>query len=141
MLQHSLRQSYIDVHITEFSQSGFTATIMADGGYDLMLNQSSSVGGTMNIIQRFLTAEGNTNVAQFYSEHLEELYLQAIDAPDYEAMLHYYALIQQYIAEQVPMVPLVQQYLWAIGSANFSGAYLGNQNYTVHFTNARVVAR
>jgi len=138
VLQHSLGQSYFDVNITEWSQSGFTANIMADGGYDLMINGSSSVGGTMNIINRFFTTTGVSNPAFFHNEWLDSRYQDAMNSATYEEMIAIYAEIQQFLAYQVPYVPLVQQYLWAVGSSGFSGAYLGNQSYTVTFANARV---
>ena len=141
IIQHSLAQANIDVSITEWAQSGFSANIREDGGFDLYIQQSSSVGGILNIVQRFLTAQGPSNLPGYNDPEMEALFQSAIDAGTLEEMLHYYALIQQHLAYQVPVVPLVQQYLWTIGSADFFGVYLGNQNYTVDFTNSYVIER
>jgi peptide/nickel transport system substrate-binding protein len=139
ILQFSLSQANIDVHITEWAQSGFSANIREDGGYDLYVQQTSSVGGVMNIIQRFITTDGPSNIMYFSSDILDALYQNAIDAPTFDEMLNYFAQIQEYMAYNVPAVPLVQQFLWTIGSADFFGVSLGNQNYTVDFTRSYVI--
>jgi len=140
IVQHSLSQINIDVTIQEWAQSGFSANIREDGGFDLYIQQSSSVGGILNIVQRFLTAAGPSNLVGFNNPEMEALFQSAIDAGNLEDLLYYYALIQELLAYQVPVVPLVQQYLWTIGSADFFGVYLGNQNYTVDFSRSFVVA-
>ena len=139
MIQFSLSLINVDVVITEWAQSGFSANIREDGGFDLYIQQTSSVGGVLNIVQRFLTAGGPSNLKGYNSPRMEELFRNAIEAGTLEDMLSYYAQIQEHLAYEVPVVPLVQQYLWTIGSANFFDVHLGNQNYTVNFSNSFVI--
>jgi len=139
IIQHSLAQVDIDVHITEWAQSGFSANIREDGGFDLYVQQSSQSGGVLNIIQRFITADGDANLMQYNSPELEALFQSALDAASWDEMMYYYALIQQHIAYEVPLVPLIQQYLWVLGASNVGGINLSNQPNFVDFSNVFAV--
>lgn len=141
VVQNNLAQANINVIIQEWAQSSFSANIKADGKYDIYVQQTSSVGGVLNIAQRFLTSKGASNVMRYNSAKFDSLYDEAVKSPSIDAMYQKYAEMQQFIAEDVPAVPIVQTYLWCVGTSNFYGIDLGDQNYTVNFTGCYVIEK
>ena len=139
LVQNNLAQANIDVTIKEWAQSSFSSNIKADGGYDIYIQQTSSLGGVLNIVQRFLTTDGQSNVMRYSSSELDALYEEALNSKTMDELIVKYGGIQDYLAEDVPAVPVVQTYLWCVGTADFFGMDLGNQNYAVNFTGCYVI--
>ena len=76
----------------------------------------------------------------FYAnEEFDAKLAEAEACKTYDEMLAAYADLQQYIADNGPEVPLVQTYLWTIGTDKYFGADLGNQEYDVDFSYAYVL--
>lgn len=139
LVQNNLAQANIDVNIKEWAQSSFSANIKADGGYDIYIQQTSSLGGVLNIVQRFFTSEGQSNVMRYYSDALDSLYEEALSSITMDELNLKYGEIQDFLAEDVPAIPVVQTYLWCVGTSDFYGVDLGNQNYAVDFTGCYVI--
>ena len=57
----------------------------------------------------------------------------------FEEMLTKYADLQQYVAEEVPGVPICMANLFCIGTKNFYGVNLNAQAVDVDFTNCYVI--
>lgn len=141
LVQANLAQANIDVNVEEWAQSSFSSNIRKDGGYDIYIQQTSSLGGVLNIIQRFLVTDGPSNVMIYSSEELDSLYNEAVASKTMDELYGKYAEIQQFLAKDVPAVPIVQASLWCIGTSDFFGVDLGNQNYMVNFTNSYVIEK
>lgn len=139
IIQANLATVGINVDIREQAQSGFTANLRNDGQYDLFINKTSSTGGLLNIMSRFFET-GSTVSCMFYAnEEFDNMLHEAEACKTYDEMLEAYAQLQQYIADNGPEVPLCQTYLWSIGTSNYFGCDLGNQEYDVDFSYAYVV--
>lgn len=139
IIQANLAMVGINVDIREQAQSGFTANLRSDGQYDLFINKTSSTGGLLNIMSRFFET-GSTVSCMFYAnEEFDNMLHEAEACKTYDEMLTAYAQLQQYIADNGPAVPLCQTYLWSIGTANYFGCDLGNQEYDVDFSGAYVL--
>lgn len=139
IIQANLSMIGINVDIREQAQSGFTANLRSDGQYDLFINKTSSTGGLLNILSRFFKT-GSTVSCMFYAnEEFDAKLAEAEACKTYDEMLAAYADLQQYIADNGPEVPLVQTYLWTIGTDKYFGADLGNQEYDVDFSYAYVL--
>lgn len=139
IIQANLAMVGINVDIREQAQSGFTANLRSDGQYDLFINKTSSTGGLLNIMSRFFET-GSTVSCMFYAnEEFDNMLHEAEACKTYDEMLAAYAELQQYIADNGPAVPLCQTYLWSIGTSNYFGCDLGNQEYDVDFSGAYVL--
>lgn len=141
VVQNDLAQANINVTIQEWSQSSFSSNIKKDGKYDIYVQQTSSLGGILNIFQRFLTSSGASNVMRYSNAEFDGLYEEAVNASNIDELKKKYAEMQRFIAKDVPAVPVVQTYLWCIGTSNFFGVDLGNQNYFVDFSGCYVVEK
>lgn len=141
LVQNNLAQANIEVNVEEWAQTSFSSNIRKDGGYDIYIQQTSSLGGVLNIVQRFLVSNGPSNVMNYKSEELDNLYNEAVASKTMDELYAKYADIQEFLAKDVPAVPIVQTNLWAIGTSNFYGIDLGNQNYRVNFTNSFVIEK
>lgn len=141
LVQANLAMINIEVNVEEWAQSSFSSNIRKDGGYDIYIQQTSSLGGVLNIIQRFLVTDGPSNVMIYSSDELDNLYEEALASKTMDELYGKYAEIQQFIAKDVPAVPIVQASLWVIGNADFYGVELGDQNYMVNFTNCYVIEK
>lgn len=141
LVQNNLAKINVELNVEEWAQSSFSANIRKDGGYDIYIQQTSSLGGVLNIVQRFLVSNGASNVMNYSSEELDRLYNEAIASKTIEELYAKYADVQHFLAKDVPAIPIVQTYLWAIGTSNFYGIDLGNQNYRVNFTNSFVIEK
>lgn len=139
IIQANLAMVGINVEIREQAQSGFTSNLRSDGQYDLFINKTSSTGGLLNIMSRFFET-GSTVSCMFYAnEEFDNMLHEAQASKTYEEMQAAYEELQQYIADNGPEVPLCQTYLWSIGTANYFGCDLGNQEYDVDFSGAYVL--
>ena len=88
---------------------------------------------------RFFRTGGQSNVMNYTSPELDAMMDEAVQSKDLDEMAEKYAKVQQFLADDVPAVPLVDQYLWCVGTKNFYGVDLNNQYYYVDFTNCYVV--
>lgn len=139
IIQANLAAVNIDVEVSEFSNSGYSASLREDGKYDLYMQQSSTQGPIMNTVTRFFTSDGTSNLMNFKDTKFDGMVEDALKSKTLDEMESKYAEIQQYLADEVPAIPLIDQYLWAIGTKDFYGIDLGNQYYSVDFTNCVVV--
>lgn len=139
IVQADLAQAGIVVNIQEWAQSSFSSNIRKDGGYDMYVQQTSSTGGVLNIVNRFMSTGGASNVMNYSNPELDALIDEAAASKNLDELYEKYAEIQQLIAEEVPAVPIAQQYLWCAGTNDFYGVDLGNQNYSVDFSGCYVI--
>lgn len=139
IIQANLAAVNIDLTVSEFSQAGFSASLREDGKYDMYLQQSSSQGSILNIVQRFFSTGGQSNVMNYSNPELDAMMDEATRSKNLDEMAERYAEIQQVLADEVPAIPLIEQYLWCIGTKGFYGIDLNNQYYYVDFTNCVVV--
>ena len=137
-LQTSLNQSYFSVGVIEMSRTGFTAALSERRTWDIYLEETFSAGGVLNIVQNFLAHGASYNLSRYNSDALQALLASAADAASMDELMNRFALIQEYLAEHVPVIPLVQQYVWVVGRDNFFGVQLGSQSNAVCFAGAYV---
>lgn len=139
IIQANLSMINIDVTVEEFSDSGYSSHLREDGKYDMYMQQSSSTGGLLNIVERFLVTGGASNVMNFTNAELDELVKVAAASKNMDEMQENYALVQQKIAELIPCVPIAERYIWCIGTKNLYGVDLNNQQYYVNLSGCYVV--
>ena len=96
-------------------------------------------GSILNIVQRFFSTGGQSNVMNYSNPELDAMMDEATRSKNLDEMAERYAEIQQVLADEVPAIPLIEQYLWCIGTKGFYGIDLNNQYYYVDFTNCVVV--
>lgn len=139
IIQANLLEANIDVSVEEFSDSGYSSHLREDGKYDMYMQQSSSTGGMLNIVERFLVTGGASNVMNFTNTELDELVAKAASSKNMDEMRANYAEVQQKIADLIPCVPIAERYIWCIGTKNLYGVDLNNQQYYVDLSRSYVV--
>lgn len=140
VVQADLSVVGINVNIVEYAQSGFTSNLKSDpSAFDMYINATSSSGGVLNIMSRFFASTGNASAMYYNDPDFDAALAEAMKSTTYDELVAAYGGLQQYLAETVPGVALVQTYLWCIGSSSFYGVDLGTQTYEVDFTGACVI--
>lgn len=139
VMQASLAQVGINLEITEYAQTGFTKAIKEDNKYDLAINCTSQYGGIMTVMVEYLMTNAARSFMNYSNADFDAKLTEALASPNYEEMLAKYAELQQFVAEDVPAVPLCMANLFCIGTNNFYGVNLNAQAVDVDFTNCYVI--
>lgn len=139
IIQANLAMANIDVTVEEFSDSGYSSHLREDGKYDMYMQQSSSTGGLLNMVERFIVTGGPSNVMNFTNAELDEMVAKAASSKNMEEMQENYAEVQQKIADLIPCVPIAERYIWCLGTKNLYGVDLNNQQYYVDLSGSYVV--
>ncbi len=139
IIQANLLDAGINVVITEWAQSGFTAAILEDNKYDLAVNCTSQYGGIMTVLIEYLRSDATRSFMNYNNPEFDDLLDDALASSNFEEMLDKYADLQQYVADDVPGVPLCMANLFCIGSSNFGGVNLNAQAVDVDFTGCYVI--
>lgn len=139
VMQANLSQIGINLEIVEYAQTGFTAAIKEDNRYDLAVNCTSQYGGIITVMQEYLKTGANRSFMNYSDETFDAKLADTLSSANYEEMMTKYADLQQYVADEVPGVPVAMANLFCIGSSNFYGVNLNAQAVDVDFTNCCVV--
>ena len=139
VMQANLAQAGINLEITEYAQTGFTKAIKEDNKYDLAINCTSQYGGIMTVMVEYLMTNAARSFMNYSNPEFDAKLTDALASPNYEEMLTKYADLQQYVAEEVPGVPICMANLFCIGTKNFYGVNLNAQAVDVDFTNCYVI--
>ena len=140
VIQADLSMVGINVEIRELAQASFTANLTSEPeAYDMYVNATSSQGGVINIMERFFENGGSAAAMFYQNDDFDALISEVRQRSTYEELIEGFGELQDFIAEDVPAIGLVQTYLWCIGTNNFYGVDLGAQTYDVNFSYCYVV--
>jgi ABC-type transport system substrate-binding protein len=139
VLQYNLKNIGVTLDIQEWAQTGFTAAIKKDNGYDLAINVTSQYGGILTVMSEYLKTGATRTFMNYSNPEFDAKLDEALASPTYEVMLERYAALQQYVADEVPGVAVAMYNLFCVGSKNFYGVNLNAQAVDVDFTNCYVI--
>ena len=140
VIQADLSMAGIQVEIRELAQASFTANLTSEPkAYDMYVNATSSQGGVINIMERFFENGGSAAAMFYQNDDFDSLIGEVRQSSTYDELIQGFGELQDFIAEDIPAVALVQTYLWCIGTDDFYGADLGAQTYDVDFSYCYVV--
>lgn len=139
VMQSNLKDVGIELNITEYAQTGFTKAIKEDNKYDLAINCTSQYGGIMTVMVEYLMTNASRSFMNYSNAEFDAKLTEALGSANYEEMLTKYAELQQFVANEVPGVPLCMANLFCVGSSNFYGVNLNAQAVDVDFTGCYVI--
>ena len=138
-MQENLSAVGINLEITEYAQTGFTNAIKEDNQYDLAINCTSQYGGILTVMVEYLMTNAARSFMNYSNAEFDAMLEEALASSTYDEMLEKYAELQQFVADEVPAVPLCMANLFCVGSGNFYGVNLNAQAVDVDFTYCYVI--
>ncbi|MBR5236734.1 MAG: ABC transporter substrate-binding protein [Clostridia bacterium] len=127
-IQASLSQAGIKVNLRQIDTTNWAAFKAAREGYDLFVDYGSYRGALLYNFNRFLHRNGSVNFGGFVSDEYEALQNNVASQKEWEDMLKEFGVLQQWVAENVPLFPLVYTNQLLGKNINVSGGYLGSSN-------------
>ena len=128
VIQACLSEAGIDVTTRLIDGTNWTTFKAAQDGYDLFLDYASYRGALLYNYNRFLYRGGSSNVFGFESDEYEALQDRVSAQPNWEDMVSAFGDVQQWVADNVPLFPLVYNYMWIGKKPSVNGGYLGGSD-------------
>lgn len=128
VLQASLKSAGITVNLRQVDTTNWASFKMAREGYDLMVDYLSYSGALLNTYTRFLTRTGSANFYAYNSDEFEAM-LNKVDAQsNWDDMVKEFLNLQQWVADESPLIPLTYANQLLGRDANVGGGYLASTN-------------
>lgn len=128
VIQACLNKAGIEVTLRLIDGTNWTTFKAAQDGYDLFLDYASYRGALLYNYNRFLYRGGSSNVFGFASDEYEALQDKVSAQTNWEDMVKEFGNVQQWVADNVPLFPLVYNYIWIGKDVNVGGGYLGGSD-------------
>lgn len=128
VIQACLSKAGVEVTLRMIDGTNWTTFKAAQDGYDIFLDYASYRGALLYNFNRFLYRGGSSNVFGFASEEYEKLQDKVSAQTNWEDMVKEFGVLQQWVADNVPLFPLVYNYMWIGKDVNVGGGYLGGSD-------------
>jgi ABC-type transport system substrate-binding protein len=102
---------------------GWTEFKAAQEGYDVFLDYCAYQGALMHNFHRFFADGGSSNVYGYKNDEYEKLDKAVATAPTYEDQLKEFSVLQHWVAENLPNVPLFANNILGAAQADIEGLY------------------
>lgn len=128
VIQASLTRAGITVNLRQVDTTNWASFKAAREGYDLFVDYGSYRGALLYNFNRFLHRDGSVNFGGFVSDEYEALQNKVSEQTNWEDMLKEFGVLQQWVAENVPLFPMVYTNQLLGRNVNVGGGYLGSSN-------------
>ena len=128
VIQASLASAGIEVTLRLIDGTNWTTFKAAQDGYDMFLDYASYRGALLYNYNRFLYRGGSSNVFGFASEEYEALQDKVSAQTNWDDMVKSFGDVQQWVADNTPIFPLVYNYMWIGKKPTVEGGYLGGSD-------------
>ena len=128
VIQACLARAGIDVTLRLVDGTNWTSVKAAQEGYDLFLDYASYRGALLYNYNRFLYRGGSSNVFGFASAEYETLQDKVSAQTNWDDMVKEFGNVQQWVADNVPLFPLVYNNMLLAKDPNVAGGYLGGSD-------------
>lgn len=128
VIQACLSMAGVDVTLRLIDGTNWTTFKAAQDGYDLFLDYASYRGALLYNYNRFLYRGGSSNVFGFASDEYEALQDKVSAQNNWEDMVKAFGDVQQWVADNAPIFPLVYNYMWIGKKPTVGGGYLGGSD-------------
>lgn len=128
VIQACLNEAGVQVDLRLIDGTNWTTFKAAQDGYDLFLDYASYRGALLYNYNRFLYRGGSSNVFGFASEEYEKLQDKVSAQTNWDDMVSVFGEVQQWVADNTPLFPLVYNNMWMGKKATVSGGYLGGSD-------------
>lgn len=133
VIQASLKQADINVELRQVDTTNWASFKAAREGYDLFVDYGSYRGALLYNFTRFLHRDGAVNFGGFVSDEFETLLNKVSEQSSWEDMLKEFNVLQQWVADNAPLFPLVYTNTLLGRNVNVGGGYLGSSNNSCNF--------
>jgi len=113
----------------------------AQEGYDVCLDYAAYQGALMHNFHRFFADGGSSNVTGYYSDEYEKLDAAVATAPTYEKQLEEFAVLQQWVIDNIPIFPLYMNNMLGASQADIEGLYFAPTDNYHNFSTVRCPKR
>ena len=141
VVQANLKEIGVTVNIQEWQQSGFSAGIKKDGGYDLFINGVSPNANLMTAYQTVLTSGQNLTGVNYFNDAFDKWFADASASKTMEAMQAEFEKMQHQINKEVPFVPLCTVKLFVVGPSTFDGLEMRGVGYDIDYSYCYIVEK
>ena len=128
IVQACLIEAGIDAKVREIDRTNWTAFKAARQDYDLFLDNCSYRGALLYNYNRFLYRGGSSNVFGFASGEYERLQDNVLLQSTWEDMLSEFEVLQQWVADNIPLFPLIYNRMFVARKSSLKGGYLGGSD-------------
>ncbi len=128
VIQACLAMAGVDVTLRLIDGTNWTTFKAAQDGYDLFLDYASYRGALLYNYNRFLYRGGSSNVFGYASDEYEALQDKVSAQTNWEDMVKVFGELQQWVADNAPLIPLVYNYMFNAKYPNVEGGYLGGSD-------------
>ncbi|MBQ9944060.1 MAG: ABC transporter substrate-binding protein [Clostridia bacterium] len=128
VIQASLKQAGIDVTLRLVDTTNWASFKAAREGYDLFVDYGSYRGALLYNFNRFIHRDGANNYTGFASDEYETLQNNVSAQRNWDDMLKEFKVLQQWVADNVPLFPLAYTNTLLGRNINVGGGYLGSSN-------------
>ena len=128
VIQACLSMAGVNVNLRMIDGTNWTTFKAAQDGYDIFLDYASYRGALLYNYNRFLYRGGSSNVFGFASDEYEALQDKVSAQTNWADMVTVFGELQQWVADQAPIFPLVYNYMWIAKYPTVGGGYLGGSD-------------
>ncbi len=125
VIQSCLKQAGVDVTLQQVDGTNWTTFKAAQDGYDIFLDYASYRGALLYNYNRFLYRGGSSNVFGWESDEYEALQDNVMAQTTWEDMVKEFGVLQQWVADNVPLFPLVYANMFMAKLPSVGGGYFG----------------
>ena len=133
-IQAELKEIGVTMNIQEWQQSGFSAGIKKDGGYDMFINVVSPDKSLFSAYQKYLVTDYNQTGINYNNAEFDQWIAEASASKTYDDMIKEYAEMQAFINKEAPVVPLATVKQFVVGPASFDGLDMRGVGYDIDWT-------
>lgn len=130
----------IDCQLKQVDGTNWTAFKSEGKDYDLFVDYCAYQGALLYNYNRFFYSNGSSNVYGFYNADYEALQDKVSSASSYEEMLTEFGVLQQWVAENIPIFPLGYVNCIAAYRIGVEGLALAPTNNYMNFRTVRIPA-
>jgi peptide/nickel transport system substrate-binding protein len=140
VIQENLKQVGVELTL-RLVADGWTEFKAAQEGYELFLDYCAYQGALMHNFHRFFADGGSSNVYGYSNAEYMELDNKVATAPTYEDQLKEFAVLQQWVIDNLPNFPLFMNNMLGASRADVEGLYFAPTDNYHNFATVRAPKR
>jgi len=125
VIQACLSAAGVEVEVRLIDSTNWVTFKVGQDGYDLFVDYASYRGALLYNYNRFLYRGGSSNMFGFASDEYEALQDNVSAQTNWDDMVTAFGDLQQWVADNVPLIPMFYNYMWIGKNPNVGGGYLG----------------
>ena len=125
VVQSCLTPAGINVTVKPVDSTNYVSIKAAMEGYDVFIDFASYRGALLYNYNRFLYRGGSSNMFGYESPAYEAMQDNVTAQTSWDDMIKEFGVLQQWVADNVPLFPLVLNNMWLGKANNVEGGYLG----------------